>query len=378
MSKERKFVRKRLSIVSLILVVTLLASVVAGCGAKPATTPPPTTSPVTSGSTESASASTGEMDLGPYTKENPLSLSIVSYSSSGNVSPQNITNNMYHDRLLERTDGAIVLEVFNDGVLATNDREVFEGLQLGNFDMGTNNTSVMTNYAEAFKVLDIPFLFNGYDHVYSFMQSEALTKVCDELEAADTGVVCLALVALGFRHIASTKGPANVPDDLKGVLMRVIESEVYIDEFNALGCSPQATASSEVLIALQQGTIDAMENTYNILMTGGYLEFCKYVSKTGHNLQFYGITMSKKSYDALPAGVQKVLRDVALEVAYDQSHDLEKTALEYEERSKTEEGVAVNEVNRDAFLSRLTDVIAKYSSLYKESYDLIIATDPAK
>ena len=60
--------------------------------------------------------------------------------------------------------------------------------------------------------------------------------------------------------ISSTRcAPVNKPADCQGLKLRVINSQVYIQTFRALGANPVAMDPSELYLALQQGVVDGFE-----------------------------------------------------------------------------------------------------------------------
>jgi TRAP-type C4-dicarboxylate transport system substrate-binding protein len=73
----------------------------------------------------------------------------------------------------------------------------------------------------------------------------------------------------------------------------------------ALGASPVSMAWTECYTAMQQGTIDAVENSTPIITSNGFNELAKYYAFTKHFIVSDPVFMSKVVYDALPRTCRK-------------------------------------------------------------------------
>jgi hypothetical protein len=56
----------------------------------------------------------------------------------------------------------------------------------------------------------------------------------------------------GVRHMTNNKHPIRVPEDMKGLKIRVMEQPIYIEMMKALGANPTPMAFGELFTALQQ------------------------------------------------------------------------------------------------------------------------------
>ena len=70
---------------------------------------------------------------------------------------------------------------------------------------------------------------------------------------------------LGFRELTNSKRPINKAEDIAGLKIRVIQSPIYIDTFNALGANSVPMPFTEVYTALEQKIIDGQENPYSVI-----------------------------------------------------------------------------------------------------------------
>ena len=158
------------------------------------------------------------------------------------------------------------------------------------------------------------------------------------------------------------------PDDLKGLKIRVAESETYIDTFKALGANAQAMAWSEVFTALQQKTIDAHENT--VVTTRDYKidEVQKYMSETGHFFAFAALQMNSNLLNGMSAEDQALFRQAGLEAA--KKLGLEQKENEAAAKAELEsKGMVFNAVeDKAAFEALMTPVYDKFLEEHSGEY----------
>jgi hypothetical protein len=159
------------------------------------------------------------------------------------------------------------------------------------------------------------------------------------------GFKVLGFFLLGSRHIVNKTRPINKPEDCKGLKLRVINNPVYLQTFRLLGANPVAMDPSELYLATQQGVVDGFEYPLPDLIAQKMYEVIKFVSLDAHTTDFFIISTSKKTWDAMPPDEQKMVQ-AAWKTACDwqwkeQPAEIEKALA----RLKTL--VAVNEITPD-------------------------------
>lgn len=256
----------------------------------------------------------GESSSTGPTAENPTVLKLGHMGNETN--PLNTYTMRFKERVEERTNGAVKIEVYGDKVLGT-DRELLEQVQMGTLDMTVTTTSVLQNFIPAYATLDLPYLISGWDHCYKFFESDIYTKLL--AEGADTGLTTLSLAGRGFRHVTTNDRPIRNLADIKGLKLRVIESSVYNDTFTAFGANPQAMSFGEVITALQQGTIEGHENSYAVIEQEHVYEVQNTVSETAHMFAFFDMVIGTEVLNKFPAEIQEIIRTAALEAGLEET-----------------------------------------------------------
>ena len=101
-----------------------------------------------------------------------------------------------------------------------------------------------------------------------------------------------------------------------------MENSYHMAYWKALGASPTPMTFSEVYIGLQQGTIDAQENPYEVIVSNKLYEQQDYVVETNHLPHLISLIVSEEFFDLLTDEQQQIIKeaaDTAKEYAREQS-----------------------------------------------------------
>lgn len=324
----------------------------AGTGNTPSTTAPETSAP------ETTAPSTGDKDYGDYSAENPLELKLSHFA--GNDTNQLAQLAIAFERIVEeKTGGAVDVVIYGGGVLG-NDRESFESVIAGTLDMAVNNTPIISNYDEIFQVLDLPYLFQDYDHINAFLASDICQQLLDSLTS--TGARMLCMQAVGFRNMDMCTGPVKTPADIAGTKIRVTDSPIYRAQYEAWGANPQIIAGPEVLTALQQGTIDGCDNVHNVQYADRYYEFAKYISITEHAVHFNGLTINNALFEGLSADLQADILAAAQEAAAERTEALRVENDELLATMESEGAVVTKDVDKQSFIDAVQPLYEDFTA----------------
>ena len=128
-------------------------------------------------------------------------------------------------------------------------------------------------------------------------------------------------------------------------------------------------AASEVLVSLQQGTIDAEENPLDFIYNDGFYEFQQYITRTNHIATFSGYYVSQKAWDALPEEFQEVYTAVTTEACQKIMQQTQEDEEHYRQ-VLTDAGCEVIDMSEEALAEMQTTcketVWPKYADKYAE------------
>jgi tripartite ATP-independent transporter DctP family solute receptor len=208
------------------------------------------------------------------------------------------------------------------------DVQVLSAVQGGTIDMTSMNSGILQGQVKEFAIVDFPFLFNDAKEADAIMDGPIGKALSDKLP--EKGLVNLAYFDLGFRNVTNSKRLIKTADDIAGLKIRVIQSPIYIETFNALGANAVPMPFPEVYTALEQKTIDGQENPYTVIAANKINEVQKYLAATRHIYNPQSMFISKKTWDRLNKDEQDVLLAAAKEAQVYQrkvSRDAQDVAL---------------------------------------------------
>jgi len=227
------------------------------------------------------------------------------------------------------------------------DKTMLQKLKLGTIDMALPST-VMSSEVDLFGIFELPYIVKDRDHMKRIEKEIFWPKIAPTAEKK--GLKILAVWENGYRHITNNKRPIKVPDDLKGIKLRVPQGKWRVKMFQQYGANPSPMKFSELFTALQTGVMDGQENPLTQIYSSKLQEVQKYLSLSGHVYTPAYVTVGANHWKTLPADVRKILEDTAKEI---QPFVYETAAKQDEELLKKlkDAGMQVNDVDKKAFIA---------------------------
>jgi tripartite ATP-independent transporter DctP family solute receptor len=259
-----------------------------------------------------------------------------------------------------RAKGEVTVTVYPNAKLG-DERNLLESLKMGAVDMGIITGGPVINFLPSFGVLDLPFLFSSPAHAYKVLDGPIGAGFFKDMEKL--GWKGLAYGERGFRNLTNSKRPVEKPEDVKGLKIRVMQNQIYIDSFTALGANAVPMAWTEALTALQQGTIDGQENPLNVIAAYNINESNKYLSITRHAYAPNVILMSARTWDKLSPEQRTIVAESAAEAAkYNRDID---NGMEAEWlQALKDKGMQVSEPDLTLFRDAVQGVYEKYEQRF--------------
>lgn len=265
----------------------------------------------------------------------------------------------------EKTDGSVTIEVYLNGELG-DEEETIEQVDAGVIDIARVDGTILVPYVSEIEVFTLPYIFDDDAHKWSVFEGEIGEQIGERL--AEKGFVNLGFLESGWRSFYSTK-EINSLADLKGLKIRVQDSQVYIKMMDLFGANATPMSFSEVFTSLQTGVVDAAENDAVSFVSAGHYEVAKHYLKDEHSADINLFVMNKKIFDKLTEEQQQAILEAAKEAV-----DWEK---EYayglqEEAQRTAEAAGVVFVNADKaeFQAAVEPIYDMYPQ-YKDMIDMI-------
>lgn len=209
-----------------------------------------------------------------------------------------------------RLGDKVTVELHHSGTLFDQQTQV-QGLQLGSAHLIAPEPGTYAPLAGKINALFLPFLLSTPRAIKAAIDDPVIRAIfVPDLERKNIAVVGFWLN--GPRDI-SNRGPKPilVPDDLRGVKIRVQAIPVSIATMKQVGANVVAMDWTQVPTALQQGVIDAVEPTPNALIGAGLPELISQTSRVGYQYSFYLLGANRRWWNGLSpeirSGVQAAL-----------------------------------------------------------------------
>lgn len=209
------------------------------------------------------------------------------------------------ERVAERTNGGLTIEVFHSSQLGVEE-DIIEQIRQG-ANIGQNTDSArLGNYVPGIAVVNGPYFVSSIDEAFALTESPTMQGWMDEL-ADDHGiqVVCFDWVQ-GFRHFF-TNEPIRTPADLEGLRIRTPPAPIWQESIRALGAVPTAMNFGDVYPGLQQRAIDGAGLVYPNITAANLNEVLEYANETAHILLVNFQVVSSQWFNGLPEDYQNAL-----------------------------------------------------------------------
>lgn len=260
--------------------------------------------------------------------------------STADTDPRNIAAKSFADEIEEKTNGAVKAEVYPAGQLG-GDGQLVESMAMdaGTVDIVITDASNFGTVVPDMNISGLPFLFDGFDAAWAFMDGEV--EAAAEAELLEVGIRVLAHYDNGFRCVTNSKGPVETPDDMKGMLIRTPENQVIMATMSALGANPQPLAFSELYQALQQKTYDAQENPIPVIYNNKLYEVQEYLSVTNHIYSGMCFAIAESTWNKLTAEQQEIVA-AAAQASGDYDREMNRQQTEDLVANLEEAGMKIN------------------------------------
>lgn len=276
--------------------------------------------------------------------------------------PTVVGDKKFAELVEERTEGRIKIEVFPSAQLG-DEKSVLEQVQLGAIEFTRINASPLAEFNKDFSVLGLPYVFDSEEHLWNFLESEKGTELLDGLEQSK--MKGLAYYDSGSRNFYSTKELKDIKD-LKGLKIRVQQSEINIDFMKAIGASATPMPYGEVFSALQTGIIDGAENNLPSFDSSNHYEEAKSIILDHHQRIPEVLLMSDTVWNKLDKEDQEIIKQAALDSVQTQKAEWDKWEQNSEKKLK-DAGVKFTEVKDiKPWKDAVKPMVEKHSKDYQD------------
>lgn len=273
----------------------------------------------------------------------------------------------FSQRVDDKSDGQLNIEIYPGGQLGS-ERQSLELLQLGGLAMTKVSSAVMENFSPRLRVFGFPYLFENAEHRYRLFDSDLGKQLL--LDGERYWLRGLTFFDAGSRSFYTKETSIEIPDDLKGLKIRVMQSPTAINLIKSLGASPTPVSWGELYTSLQQGVVDGAENNLPSFYSSRHYEICKNLSMDEHSSIPDILVISTIIYDKLSSEEKRWIEEAAQDAAIMQ-RKLWKTAEIEALKAIQKEGVKITYPHKDVFKKESDHIIKNLKEQNPELYETI-------
>jgi TRAP-type transport system periplasmic protein len=186
---------------------------------------------------------------------------------------------IFADEIAKRTQGRYRVEQYPNAALG-DEVKMLKAVQLGTVNMAFITGAPLPNVLPEIGVFNIPFLFRDLAHAHVVLDGPIGQSYLKKFQ--EKNLVALAWGENGMRHITNSKYEIRSPEDLKGLKLRLPQSDVMLAGFKALGADVNPLPFPQLYDALQSGQFDGQENPIATIQSSKFNQVQKYLTLTGH------------------------------------------------------------------------------------------------
>lgn len=214
------------------------------------------------------------------------------------------------DKLAQLTGGELRSKIFPGGQLGA-ENDTLEITLLGGIDINRVNIVPLNSFAPATLIPTLPFVFDSIAHMRRSMDGVPGRDILAALKPH--GLIGLCFYDSGARSFYSTERAIRSPSDMRGLKIRVQNSDLYIDLVKALGGDAVAMPYAEVYQGMMQGVVDGAENNWPSYVSSNHFEVAPFYSLTSHVMAPEVVVMARHTWERLSADHQEAVLGAASE-----------------------------------------------------------------
>lgn len=193
--------------------------------------------------------------------------------------PTTMAAEYFADLVQQRTRGKICIRVYCNGELGDENR-ILEQVQFGGVDMTRVSMGTLSDIFPEIEVLSLPYLYDDADHMWRVLEGQIGEAFL--ARSRKVGIIGLSWYDAGARSFY-TREQITCLEDLRGLKIRVQESDLMYRMVECLGAVPMEIQYGDVYSALQTRKIDGAENNWPSYESTGHFEAAPYYLLDEHS-----------------------------------------------------------------------------------------------
>lgn len=232
-------------------------------------------------------------------------------------SAQYIAAQKFKARIEEKAGHAWEVKIYHSASVG-NETEILQQIQMGTIQMGVITGGPFDTFDPIVRVINYPFIFKNHAQADEILDGPLGQQILKSLETSGFKGICFS--ENGFRNLTNSKRPVNIPEDIRGLKIRVMSSALHKAIWQALGANP-TPMPWPIYTELEQGVIDGQENPLWVMDVYKFYEIQKYMTLTRHVYSPHIDVANLAWFNSLSADDQALITSSMIEAARFQRDD---------------------------------------------------------
>ena len=224
---------------------------------------------------------------------------------------QAAANEKLAELIVKYSNGRLKASARHGQSLGTN-AQMVAALQAGSVAAMILPAGFISSTVPELSLFDLPFLLPGAPAKITAFAAQSKAAIKMKELAEQKGIHVIGFHGIGPQSFL-TKFPVSALSDIQGKKFRVIPSPPRVGAYQDWGAVPRPMEFGEVYTALQQGTLDGMENPPDVIYKMKLHEVATYYTITEHFAFASVVIVSKRWLDGLPKDLQDAVQKAGTE-----------------------------------------------------------------
>lgn len=218
---------------------------------------------------------------------------------------------MFQRLVEEQLGDRVKVEVYPNSSLY-NEAKGINALITGDVQMLAPSLAKLGQYSKRVQLFDLPFLFDDMDAVTRFEGSESGKKILQSM--TNHNIIGLAYWHNGMRQLSANK-PLIEPRDMRGLKLRVEQSNIIDAQIREVHALPRKMAFNEVYQGMQTGVVEGQGgNTWSNIYSQKWYQVQSDITEANSGVLDYMVVTNSQFWNGLPDDIRSKLSDILMQV----------------------------------------------------------------
>ena len=228
---------------------------------------------------------------------------VIKYGHPGPVGPDSddhVAGEFLKAFLETRSNGAIEVQIFPGSQLG-NFREMVEQVNAGTLEIAHTALGGLVGFMPELQAIELPYIIRDDMVAECMIEGPFFEDVRKAFLEKSSNVNLIGVGNTGrFRSMFTADTLVKSADDLKGIKMRVINSQLPVEMMQFYGANPTPVAWGELYTSLATGVVEGTKNAVTDIMPNKMNEVLKYATMDEHAYLWGFMAVSQSFLESMP------------------------------------------------------------------------------